>query len=51
MAHWLTELLLGFDGSAPISPCLVSPGAIGDVHNLEIKAIHNQNIVQDSNTR
>ncbi|KAF4310525.1 putative fumarylacetoacetate hydrolase domain-containing protein 2a [Botryosphaeria dothidea] len=41
----------GFDGSAPIGPVLVSGKAIGDPHKLDIKAIHNKNVVQDSNTK
>lgn len=42
---------IGLDGSAPIGPVLVAPSAIGDPHALDIKAIHNGNVVQDSNTR
>ncbi|KAB8205371.1 hypothetical protein BDV34DRAFT_235276 [Aspergillus parasiticus] len=41
----------GLDGSCPLGPVLVSPSAIGNAHNLQIKAIHNGNVVQDSNTR
>ncbi|KAE8325436.1 hypothetical protein BDV39DRAFT_206974 [Aspergillus sergii] len=41
----------GLDGSCPLGPVLVSPSAIGNPHNLQIKAIHNGNLVQDSNTR
>ncbi|OQE19607.1 hypothetical protein PENFLA_c018G09183 [Penicillium flavigenum] len=41
----------GLDGSCPIGPVLVSPSAIGNPHNLRIKAIHNGTVVQDSNTR
>ncbi|KAE8416484.1 hypothetical protein BDV36DRAFT_284507 [Aspergillus pseudocaelatus] len=41
----------GLDGSCPLGPVLVSPSAIGNPHNLQIKAIHNGNVVQDSNTR
>ncbi|KAJ5554554.1 hypothetical protein N7513_004513 [Penicillium frequentans] len=41
----------GFDFSCPIGPILVSPSAIKDPHQLSIKAIHNGNTVQDSNTR
>jgi 2-keto-4-pentenoate hydratase/2-oxohepta-3-ene-1,7-dioic acid hydratase in catechol pathway len=41
----------GLDGSCPIGPVLVAPSAIGDPHALAIKAIHNGNVVQDSNTR
>lgn len=41
----------GLDGSCPLGPVLVSPSIIKDPHNLRIKAIHNGNMVQDSNTR
>ncbi|KAJ5464807.1 uncharacterized protein N7458_000493 [Penicillium daleae] len=41
----------GLDGSCPLGPVLVSRSVIGDPHNLHIKAIHNGNVVQDSNTR
>ncbi|KAB8250667.1 hypothetical protein BDV35DRAFT_377367 [Aspergillus flavus] len=41
----------GLDGSCPLGPVLVSPSAIGTPHNLQIRAIHNGNVVQDSNTR
>ncbi|RAQ59000.1 fumarylacetoacetate hydrolase [Aspergillus flavus] len=41
----------GLDGSCPLGPVLVSPSAIGNPHNLQIRAIHNGNVVQDSNTR
>ncbi|KAK2767560.1 hypothetical protein FQN54_003718 [Arachnomyces sp. PD_36] len=41
----------GFDGSCPLGPVLVSPSALPDPHQLRIKAIHNGNVVQDSNTR
>ncbi|RHZ70690.1 hypothetical protein CDV55_100210 [Aspergillus turcosus] len=41
----------GFDFSCPIGPILVSPSAIKNPHQLAIKAIHNGNVVQDSNTR
>ncbi|KAG5982777.1 hypothetical protein E4U55_001383 [Claviceps digitariae] len=41
----------GFDGSCPLGPVLVAPSAVGDAHNLRIRAIHNGNVVQDSNTR
>ena len=41
----------GLDGSCPIGPVLVAGSAIGDPHALSIKAIHNGNVVQDSNTR
>jgi len=41
----------GLDSSAPIGPVLVSPAALSDPHKVDIKAIHNSNVVQDSNTR
>lgn len=41
----------GFDGSSPMGPVLVSTSSITDPQNLRIKAIHNGNVVQDSNTR
>ncbi|KAK9447019.1 uncharacterized protein V1518DRAFT_422704 [Limtongia smithiae] len=41
----------GFDGAAPIGPTLVSPAAIPDPHVLQIRALHNGAIVQDSNTK
>ncbi|OJJ66450.1 hypothetical protein ASPBRDRAFT_79313 [Aspergillus brasiliensis CBS 101740] len=41
----------GLDGSCPLGPVLVSPSAIGDPHNLHIRAIHNGIVVQVSNTR
>ncbi|KAG5928606.1 hypothetical protein E4U42_000320 [Claviceps africana] len=41
----------GFDGSCPLGPVLVAPSALGDAHNLRIRAIHNGSVVQDSNTR
>lgn len=41
----------GLDGSCPIRPVLVAASAIGDPHALSIKAIHNGDVVQDSNTR
>ncbi|KND93289.1 Fumarylacetoacetate hydrolase domain-containing protein 2 [Tolypocladium ophioglossoides CBS 100239] len=40
----------GFDGSCPLGPILVSSSAIGNPHNLRIRAIHNGNVVQDTNT-
>ncbi|ODM22993.1 hypothetical protein SI65_00582 [Aspergillus cristatus] len=40
----------GFDGSCPLGPVLVAPSVI-DPHKLDIKAIHNGSVVQDSNTR
>jgi 2-keto-4-pentenoate hydratase/2-oxohepta-3-ene-1,7-dioic acid hydratase in catechol pathway len=45
------DMSIGLDGSCPLGPVLVSPSAVGDPHNLQIKAIHNGNVVQDSNTR
>jgi 2-keto-4-pentenoate hydratase/2-oxohepta-3-ene-1,7-dioic acid hydratase in catechol pathway len=42
---------LGLDSSAPIGPVLVSPKALKDPHNLEMKSIHNGNVVQSTNTR
>ncbi|KAG6321224.1 hypothetical protein E4U44_005345 [Claviceps purpurea] len=41
----------GFDGSCPLGPVLVAPSALGDVHNLRVRAMHNGKVVQDSNTR
>ncbi|KAK2685454.1 hypothetical protein QWA68_015691 [Fusarium oxysporum] len=41
----------GFDGSAPVGPVLVAPSAIQDPHQLAIRAIHNSNVVQKTNTR
>ncbi|GAB0137068.1 hypothetical protein EsDP_00005351 [Epichloe bromicola] len=41
----------GFDGSCPLGPVLVSPSAVKDPHDLRIRALHNGNVVQDSNTR
>ncbi|KAG6022477.1 hypothetical protein E4U40_004583 [Claviceps sp. LM458 group G5] len=41
----------GFDGSCPLGPVLVAPSALGDAHNLRIRAMHNGKVVQDSNTR
>ncbi|KAJ5198602.1 uncharacterized protein N7498_007719 [Penicillium cinerascens] len=41
----------GFDFSCPIGPILLAPSAIKDPHQLAIKAIHNGNIVQGSNTQ
>lgn len=43
--------VVGFDGSAPIGPTLVSPEAIPDPQALRIRAIHNGKTVQDSNTK
>ncbi|BCR83189.1 fumarylacetoacetate hydrolase family protein [Aspergillus chevalieri] len=40
----------GFDGSCPLGPVLVAPSVI-DPYKLDIKAIHNGSVVQDSNTR
>lgn len=45
-----TNWLIGFDGSCPLGPVLVAPSVV-DPHNLDIKAIHNGSVVQDSNTR
>ena len=44
-------MCVGFDGSAPIGPVLVSPEGIKDPHALRIRAIHNGQTVQDSNTK
>jgi len=44
----------GLDFSAPIGPVLVAPGSMPNPKapdNLAIKAIHNGNVVQDSNTK
>ncbi|KAL7894397.1 hypothetical protein HDV63DRAFT_412972 [Trichoderma sp. SZMC 28014] len=41
----------GLDGSCPLGPVLVAPSVISDPHNLQVKAIHNGNVVQDSNTK
>ncbi|KAJ5113617.1 fumarylacetoacetate hydrolase [Penicillium angulare] len=41
----------GLDGSCPIGPVLVAPSVIEDPQALSIKAIHNNNIVQDGHTR
>lgn len=41
----------GMGGSCPLGPVLVSPAALPDPHRLQIRAIHNGNVVQDSNTR
>ncbi|KAI8938089.1 hypothetical protein NX059_005759 [Plenodomus lindquistii] len=41
----------GMDGSCPIGPVLVSSDAIKDAGALQIRGIHNSNVVQDSNTR
>jgi 2-keto-4-pentenoate hydratase/2-oxohepta-3-ene-1,7-dioic acid hydratase in catechol pathway len=49
LANWLQNI--GMDSSAPIGPVLVSHSAIKDPHNVRIKAIHNGNVVQDSNTK
>src|SRR5271168_4367908 len=49
---WTTVLMsLGLDSSAPIGPVLVSPKALPDPHNLDMKSIHNGNVVQKTNTR
>jgi len=41
----------GLDYSAPIGPVLVSPKAIPDPHTLDIRSIHNGNVVQTTNTK
>ncbi|KAK1849546.1 fumarylacetoacetate hydrolase domain-containing protein 2A [Colletotrichum chrysophilum] len=41
----------GLDGSCPIGPILVAKSALKDPHSLRIRAIHNGQTVQDSNTR
>ncbi|KAJ5281311.1 fumarylacetoacetate hydrolase [Penicillium angulare] len=41
----------GLDGSCPIGPVLVAPSVIEDPQALSIKAIHNNNIVQDGHTK
>lgn len=46
----VTDTLLGLDGSCPLGPVLVAPSEI-DPHQVDIKAIHNGAVVQDSNTR
>jgi 2-keto-4-pentenoate hydratase/2-oxohepta-3-ene-1,7-dioic acid hydratase in catechol pathway len=46
-----TKCHTGLDGSCPLGPVLVSPSALPDPHRLRIRAIHNGNVVQDSNTR
>jgi Fumarylacetoacetate (FAA) hydrolase family len=45
------HLTPGLDYSAPIGPVLVSPKALPDPHNLEMKSIHNGNVVQTTNTK
>lgn len=42
---------LGLDSSAPIGPVLVSPKALKDPHHLDMKSIHNGNVVQETNTK
>lgn len=42
---------IGLDSSAPIGPVLVSPKALKDPHNLEMKSIHNGTVVQETNTK
>ena len=49
--RWISGLTSGLDSSAPIGPVLVSPKAIPDPHNLEMKSIHNGNVVQETNTK
>ncbi|KAI3559466.1 fumarylacetoacetate hydrolase domain-containing protein 2A [Colletotrichum abscissum] len=41
----------GLDGSCPIGPVLVAKSAIKDPHSLQIQAIYNDQVVQDSNTK
>ncbi|KAH8700877.1 putative fumarylacetoacetate hydrolase [Talaromyces proteolyticus] len=41
----------GLDGSCPIGPVLVAPSVINDPQTLSIKAIHNNDTVQDGHTR
>ncbi|KAJ3538380.1 hypothetical protein NM208_g5928 [Fusarium decemcellulare] len=41
----------GLDGSCPIGPVLVSPSVIPDPHQLTVKAIYNNNIVQNGQTK
>lgn len=41
----------GLDGSCPIGPVLVAPSVIGDPHDLKIRGIYNDEVVQDTNTR
>jgi len=41
----------GLDYSAPIGPVLVSAKVIKDPHHLEMKSIHNGNVVQSTNTK
>jgi 2-keto-4-pentenoate hydratase/2-oxohepta-3-ene-1,7-dioic acid hydratase in catechol pathway len=48
---YVTNAETGLDGSCPLGPVLVSSAAIGNPHNLSIKAIHNGSVVQDSNTK
>lgn len=45
------ESITGLDGSCPIGPVLVAKSSLVDPHSLQIKAIHNGEVVQDSNTR
>jgi 2-keto-4-pentenoate hydratase/2-oxohepta-3-ene-1,7-dioic acid hydratase in catechol pathway len=40
----------GLDASAPIGPVLVAPSSL-DFENLDVKAILNEQVVQDSNTK
>ena len=47
----LNECNTGLDGSCPIGPALVSSSVITDPHNLQIRAIYNDSIVQDANTQ
>ncbi|KAL3447440.1 2-keto-4-pentenoate hydratase [Aspergillus insuetus] len=41
----------GLDGSCPIGPVLVSPSVIEDPQTLAVKAIYNNQTVQDGHTR
>ncbi|KAI5459544.1 fumarylacetoacetate hydrolase [Mariannaea sp. PMI_226] len=40
----------GLDGSCPIGPVLVSPSVIPDPQTLQVKTIHNGNVVQNGTT-
>ncbi|KAH7072512.1 hypothetical protein FB567DRAFT_584185 [Paraphoma chrysanthemicola] len=52
LSNLLTSwFLTGMDGSCPIGPVLVSGKALVNPEALQIKAIYNSNVVQDSNTR
>ena len=41
----------GLDYSAPIGPVLVSPKVLKDPQKLEMKSIHNGDVVQSTNTK